>query len=811
VYCQRFGSATANVSVPPILRAEGFTELTGDIVLSCSGGIPTPAKQVIPTASVTLTLNTQVTSRLINQSGQSEALLLIDEPGSTVNPGPISLCTTPGGCPVISNGTGQGNFNGTAGHPNAFAGIVSANAVTFENIPILAPVTSGVTRVYRITNVRANVAALSPGGNQASIGQFNTPSVQAPFIVFTWDHNQAYNINVINGTSPSNPHGPLTVAFPTQGPSFQPGYNPTTVTPGQTPFTIYLGAQESGYNLWKATSQSSTPTNPFAVSPTTTIPAPSCACESGTVITNPVTGTLIGAADHGTVFQLSLILPPGVNASIPAQLPLTGGANANAGTILWNATNAVRTGPNIAVTAGPTGSIEFFGLVAQASVITNQKQFDLPITIDGTFPQVPFNIQASLFYAPGLSPINTLAFSSLFPGIPAFNGTNLDGSQPQNINTVASVVNSTSVITPLDYLIADTVGVPVKSIQLSSSSSQIALPPAMDISLVTAGAAISNISLTKDPRATWLNVILNQNTTPASASLSFNPTAKLGNYSTTLTFTAPNVTPPLQVPVSYTGSSAPVFTKWGFVNAASNVGNVVAPGEMFTIYGYNFGPTTIAESNPSSGKAPTTLAKTQVLFDNTPAALYAIEAEAIPNIRFERDSVQNTPTGSFVIGFAPFELAGKTTTQVQVVYNGVKSPPVTLNVLDAVPGLFTVNSNGTGQGMVINSDNSMNSDSHRAPRGSIVTILGTGFGLITPSGGDGTITGSPAPKVKLPVKVYLDGAVVTSSTRAESKNYDEIDAIRVLIPTTARANADLPIMIQIGDKVSQPGVTVAVK
>jgi uncharacterized protein (TIGR03437 family) len=214
------------------------------------------------------------------------------------------------------------------------------------------------------------------------------------------------------------------------------------------------------------------------------------------------------------------------------------------------------------------------------------------------------------------------------------------------------------------------------------------------------------------------------------------------------------------------------------------------------ILGHNFGPSTIAKSNPSSGKAQTTLAKTQVLFDGMPAALY---------------SVQNTPTGSFVSGFAPFELAGKTTTKIEVVYNGVASPPVTLNVLDAVPGLFTVNPSGTGQGMIVNADNSMNSESHRAARGAIVTILGTGFGLITPPGGDGTITGSPAPKVKLPVKVYLDGAVVTSSTRAESKNYDEIDAIKVLIPKTARANADLPVMIQIGDKVSQPGVTVAVK
>ena len=783
-------TCTANAGIPPILRTEGETELLGDIVLSCSGGTPTPAGKVIPTATVTVTLNTQVTSKLINKRGDSEALLRIDEPGST-----LGLCTTPGGCPVTSNGTGQGNFNGTAGHPNVFSGTVSANAVEWNGIPILAPVTSGSARIYRITNVRANVAGLSPGGNQASVGQFNIPPIMAsPSMTFTATGGQ---IPIINGTSPSNPHGPLVVGFPTQGPSLQAGYNPTTVTPGQMPFTIYLGAQENGINLWKAISPDSTLSNPFLVLPATAgSPFPGNAFESGTVIADPATGALIGAADHGTIFQASLIVPPGVSASIPAQLPFLSGANSNAGTILWGATNAVQSGSNITVTAGPTGSIDFLGLVAEAPALTTQKQFDLPVTINGSFPQLPFNVQASLFYAPGLSPTNTLAFSSQFPGIPAFNGTNLDGSQPLNTNTVASVVSSTGLITPLDYLIADTIGGPVKSILLSSNSWQIALPPAMDISLVTSGAALSNISVTKDPAADWLNVMLNQNTTPASVSLSFNPTAKPSNYSTTLVFTSQNSSMTLPVPVEYTSSSTPWFTKWGFTNAASNVSNVVAPGMAFTIYGYQFGPNTIAKSNPSSGKAQTTMSKTQVLFDDVPAALY---------------SVQNTSMNSMVSGFAPFGLSGKTSTQVQVVYNGVKSPPVTLPVLDAVPGVFTVNANGTGQAMVINADNSMNSDSHRAPRGSIVTVLATGTGLLTPPGGDGTVTGSPAPKLKLPIKVYLDGAPVTSSTRAESKNYDEIDAIRILIPTTARANTDLPVMIQIGDKVSQPGVTVAVK
>jgi len=377
-------TCVANAGVPPILRSEGMTELTGDILLSCSGGTLIPAGQVIPTGAVSVALNTQVTSRLINHTGQSEAVLLIDEPGSATNPAPLTLCTKPGGCPVISNGTGHNNFSGTTNHPNVFSGVVAGNQVTFQGIPILAPVTSGAIRIYRITNIRANVAGLSPGGNQASIGQFTVPPVLAsPSITLS----SGIQAPIINGSSPSNPHGPLVVGFPTQGSSLQFGYNPTTVTATQTPFTIFLGAQGNGPTAFQALSPESNDTDPFAVSPTTTIPAPH-GFESGTVIPNPFGGPPIGAADHGTILQLSVIAPPGVSASIPSLVPL------GAGSLLWSAPNAVRSGSNVTVTADAMGSIEFFGLVAQSPGVTSSTGFNMPVIIDGTFPQVPFNIQA---------------------------------------------------------------------------------------------------------------------------------------------------------------------------------------------------------------------------------------------------------------------------------------------------------------------------------------------------------------------------------------------------------------------------------
>lgn len=146
-------------AVPSYLRAEGYTELIGDILLTCTGGAPTDVGKAIPQANITIFLNTNITSRILSNTG-SEALLLIDEPGSPANP-LQQLCGSLSGCAVPGTGGEREPFSGTdATRPNIFQGIVSGNAVTFFGIPIDPPGTR--TRSYRITNIRANATAVPP-------------------------------------------------------------------------------------------------------------------------------------------------------------------------------------------------------------------------------------------------------------------------------------------------------------------------------------------------------------------------------------------------------------------------------------------------------------------------------------------------------------------------------------------------------------------------------------------------------------------------------------------------------------------------
>jgi len=184
-----------NFSQTPTLpiRNESYTDATSDIIIGCVGGQNLAVGTPIPQATITVTLNAPVTSRLIasgdKYANASEALLIIDEPGANLPvlvPGygtgaPQILCSTAGiGCAgVVGSGTIQAGFGALSGltvpiacqalpcptvstMPNVYQGVVSGSSVTFFGVPVLPPGTSNVQRTFRITNVRISSAGFSP-------------------------------------------------------------------------------------------------------------------------------------------------------------------------------------------------------------------------------------------------------------------------------------------------------------------------------------------------------------------------------------------------------------------------------------------------------------------------------------------------------------------------------------------------------------------------------------------------------------------------------------------------------------------------
>jgi large repetitive protein len=168
-------ACTSNATVTPALRGEGFTEQTGDIAIQCTGGTAPAAGAPLSNVNITVFYNTTVTSRLlpITASGSqtsnntSEALLLINEPGSSINPGALqTLCSTPlTGCTTVASAGGPQIPVGSPGAgllPNVYQGVVNANSVTFFGVPVQPPGTAS-SLVFRITNVRVNAQPLAGG------------------------------------------------------------------------------------------------------------------------------------------------------------------------------------------------------------------------------------------------------------------------------------------------------------------------------------------------------------------------------------------------------------------------------------------------------------------------------------------------------------------------------------------------------------------------------------------------------------------------------------------------------------------------
>jgi hypothetical protein len=180
-------ACVATAAGNPQLRPEGYTELAGDIVISCTGGQDLQVGAPIPTTNIIVFMAPAVpiTSRFLETNGASEAVLIVDDAGSGLSTGatgpygpnaPQIPCTTDeqtalGGseCPAVVGLDNSGLYEvavspGTTNNaPNVFqgqVGIAGPNAVEFFAVPVLPPATTGVFRTFRVTNIRVPV----PGG-----------------------------------------------------------------------------------------------------------------------------------------------------------------------------------------------------------------------------------------------------------------------------------------------------------------------------------------------------------------------------------------------------------------------------------------------------------------------------------------------------------------------------------------------------------------------------------------------------------------------------------------------------------------------
>jgi uncharacterized protein (TIGR03437 family) len=109
-----------------------------------------------------------------------------------------------------------------------------------------------------------------------------------------------------------------------------------------------------------------------------------------------------------------------------------------------------------------------------------------------------------------------------------------------------------------------------------------------------------------------------------------------------------------------------------------------------------------------------------------------------------------------ISAIVPAVVAGRSTVDVQVEYNGVRSDALTMPVVEARPGVFSLDGSGGGQAAILNQDGSVNSPANPAPRDSVITLFATGGAEMVPGVEDGQIIGDVLPTTNLPVSAMFD-------------------------------------------------------
>ncbi len=154
LYSQVPGPITCDLNSPPppAMRSNGASELVRDVVMTCSNPGPSASVNV----NIQIFLNVDLTSRIMNPVTKlTEGLLLIDDP----LPG---VANTSNGFPYFGQVLGTpGVAAGAPGSGNVYQSTVFAdNTIVWTGVPFV----TGGTRIFRMTNIRANPSLLGGAG-----------------------------------------------------------------------------------------------------------------------------------------------------------------------------------------------------------------------------------------------------------------------------------------------------------------------------------------------------------------------------------------------------------------------------------------------------------------------------------------------------------------------------------------------------------------------------------------------------------------------------------------------------------------------
>ncbi|HXE76308.1 MAG TPA: hypothetical protein VNN18_11845 [Candidatus Xenobia bacterium] len=243
----------------------------------------------------------------------------------------------------------------------------------------------------------------------------------------------------------------------------------------------------------------------------------------------------------------------------------------------------------------------------------------------------------------------------------------------------------------------------------------------------------------------------------------------------------------------------PLIYPGGAVNAASFApGAPVAPGSIVAVFGAGL---SLDTAQAAATPLPTMLAGARMLFDQSVAVPKFFASPSQVNIQI------------------PWQLSGHSEAILTDNVQGLPSDPITVNLAPFAPGIYTTNSQGTGQGNILIAGTASIaapvgafSGSRPVMRGSeYISIYCTGLGAVTNQPASGSAaSASPLSQTTTTPTVSIGGVAATVTFSGLAPGLVGLYQVNALVPATAPIGDAVPVVLSIGTATSNT-VTIAVQ
>jgi len=237
------------------------------------------------------------------------------------------------------------------------------------------------------------------------------------------------------------------------------------------------------------------------------------------------------------------------------------------------------------------------------------------------------------------------------------------------------------------------------------------------------------------------------------------------------------------------GSTVPGLRSFALVDAASFAEKqFTAPGSHISVFGDNLSAADVISGETAA--LPRELGNVEVLFDGRPVPLRYVSKSQI-NLQVPSDVVSNE-----------YRMTVRT--------GDLVSAPASVVVGNVSPGIFTVNSAGTGQGFVYHRDASgtevLADALNPAVEGEEIWVLASGMGVTTPALADGVRTpdlGEGVYYLAAGPVVATIGGVPSPAWAALTPGLIGVYRVTATIPAGAASGSAVPLFVSVDGQRSQ--------